>query len=302
MSVYNGEKYLGEAIESILNQTFSDFEFLIIDDGSKDNSLHIIKSYDDDRIRLVVNEKNIGQSATLNKGIQIAFGKYIARMDQDDISAPMRLMREVDILNLSPEIGLVSTNYYVINANGFISETPLLKKTLTGGEVEWRLFWGNPIVHPSVMYRSELVKLLSGYSENYSYHLEDYVLWFRFLEISKVTVIKEPLFYLRKHDLNATKIVYKLHLKEINKATRHVLMKRLLCEVSPESIDLIRNSYNGISPSFSHVRMALVILINAYKYLIRKYPLNTHQKRYIQSDLFNRIIRVIKQPLSSAFP
>ena len=89
--VYNGAKYLNEAIDSILNQTFSDFEFLIIDDGSTDQSIDLIKTYEDPRIQLFENEVNIGQSATLNKGLRLARGKYIARMDQDDISTLDRL-------------------------------------------------------------------------------------------------------------------------------------------------------------------------------------------------------------------
>ena len=88
MPVYNGEKYLREAIDSILNQTFTDFEFLIINDGSTDSSVEIINSYDDSRIRLIHNEKNLKLVATLNKGLDLARGKYIARMDCDDISLP----------------------------------------------------------------------------------------------------------------------------------------------------------------------------------------------------------------------
>ena len=88
MPNYNAEKYLAEAIQSILNQTFTDFEFLIIDDASKDNSVNKIKPYNDPRIRLVENEKNFGLSKTLNKGIDLANGKYIARIDQDDLSLP----------------------------------------------------------------------------------------------------------------------------------------------------------------------------------------------------------------------
>ncbi len=96
MPVYNGAKYLNEAIDSILKQTFSDFEFLIIDDGSTDQSIDQIMLYDDPRIRLVENKNNLGQSETLNKGINLATCKYIARMDQDDISMPERLERHTE--------------------------------------------------------------------------------------------------------------------------------------------------------------------------------------------------------------
>jgi len=98
MPVYNAERFLSEAMDSILNQTLINFEFLIIDDGSHDSSLKIIRSYDDPRIRLVQNEKNLGISATLNKGINLASADLIARMDADDISYPERLQKQYDYL------------------------------------------------------------------------------------------------------------------------------------------------------------------------------------------------------------
>ena len=111
MAVYNGEKFLKEAMESILTQTFTDFEFLIINDGSTDNSVKIIEEFNDPRIRLIHNEKNLKLIASLNKGISLAKGKYIARMDCDDISMPYRLEKEVDFLENSLEYGLVGTCY-----------------------------------------------------------------------------------------------------------------------------------------------------------------------------------------------
>src|SRR5688572_25142970 len=102
MPVYNAEKYLKEAIDSILQQTLTDFEFLIIDDGSTDASVRIIRSYADSRIRLVQNETNAGITVTLNKGIELAKAPLIARMDADDISYPMRLQRQYDFFLAHP--------------------------------------------------------------------------------------------------------------------------------------------------------------------------------------------------------
>ncbi len=109
MSVYNGEKYLREAIDSILNQTFKDFEFLIIDDGSTDSSADIIRSYTDFRIRLIQNEKNIGLTRSLNKGLKLAKGEYIARMDVDDISLPIRFEKQVSFLDKYEDVKLVGS-------------------------------------------------------------------------------------------------------------------------------------------------------------------------------------------------
>ena len=98
MAVYNGEKFLEEAIGSILKQTFSNFEFIIIDDGSEDTSLKIIKNFKDKRISILENNKNIGLSASLNKGIKLSKGKYIAINDSDDNSFPLRLIKQVKFL------------------------------------------------------------------------------------------------------------------------------------------------------------------------------------------------------------
>ena len=106
MPVYNGERYLREAIDSILNQTFKDFEFLIINDGSTDLSVEIIESYADKRISLAHNGQNLGLITTLNRGFDLACGEYIARMDCDDISLPDRLEKQVVFMDNHPEIGI----------------------------------------------------------------------------------------------------------------------------------------------------------------------------------------------------
>jgi glycosyltransferase involved in cell wall biosynthesis len=118
MSVYNGEEHLREAIDSILNQTYKNFEFLIIDDGSTDGSVNIIRSYLDPRIRLIKNKKNIGITRSLNKGLKLARGEYIARMDDDDIAFPERLEKQVRFLNEHVNVGLVGGSDITINGVG----------------------------------------------------------------------------------------------------------------------------------------------------------------------------------------
>src|SRR3712207_1463638 len=108
MPVFNAEKYIRKSIESILNQTFKSFEFLIIDDGSRDNSAGIVRSYADSRIRFIQNDKNLGITATLNKGIELASCELIARMDADDFSYPQRLERQYAYFQKHPDCALVS--------------------------------------------------------------------------------------------------------------------------------------------------------------------------------------------------
>ena len=126
MPVYNAERFLSEAIDSILHQTLTNFEFLIIDDGSTDNSLKIINSYRDQRIILVRNGTNLGITASLNKGIELAKGHLIARMDADDISYPDRLQKQYDYLNQHPDCAMVSTLARVITED---KQTVYIDKT-----------------------------------------------------------------------------------------------------------------------------------------------------------------------------
>lgn len=194
MSVYNGEKFLEEAIESILNQTFSDFEFLIINDGSTDNSVKIIESFEDSRIMLINNEKNLKLIASLNKGVSLAKGKYIARMDCDDISMPDRLEKEVKFLESNQEYGLVGTWYTVIDGEGvekynrsYPSNNELIKLFLS---------LNCPLAHGSIMGKTELFKQ-NAYGSKEHYAVEDYELWVRMAKTTKIHNIPEYLFKYR---------------------------------------------------------------------------------------------------------
>ncbi len=188
MSVYNGEKYLREAIDSILNQTFKDFEFLIVNDGSTDRTAEILRSYHDHRIKIINNEKNMGLTGSLNKGLKIARGEYIARMDADDISLPQRLEKEVAFLDQNKKVGLVGTYYLMINENGKVLHTV---KCLTQDEkLREKLLEGNQFGHGSVMLRAECIKKVGLYREL----AEDFDLWLRISEVYDIANIPEPLY------------------------------------------------------------------------------------------------------------
>lgn len=170
MPVYNAEKFLREAIDSILQQSFAHFEFLILDDGSTDTSVAIIQSYNDPRIRFIQNEKNLGISATLNRGIEVASCELIARMDADDISYPTRLQKQYDFFEANKDVALLSTWVREITETGEVVRvqkwrTPFYYYNLTFE------CW---IYHPTVMYRRSAVLDVGAYSTPYS---EDFDLW-----------------------------------------------------------------------------------------------------------------------------
>ncbi|MFN5442865.1 MAG: glycosyltransferase family 2 protein, partial [Crocinitomicaceae bacterium] len=153
MPVYNGEQYLKEAIESILSQTYVNFEFIIINDGSEDNSEEIILSYNDPRIVYIKNLENLKLIKTLNIGFSKAKGKYIARMDADDISLPRRLEKQVDYLERNPDIGVLGTGVFL---KGEKEISKLLYHT-DDKSLRFALAFYCPFIHPSVVLRKAVL-------------------------------------------------------------------------------------------------------------------------------------------------
>jgi len=178
MSVYNGEKYLRESVESILNQTFSDFEFIIINDGSTDVSREILESYHDERI-VLVHQENVGLTRALNKGLALAKGKYIARQDADDISRPERLEKQVAFMEAIPSVGLLGTRFEFIDENGTIVRTSPLPTE--NSILQDQLISINLFCHASVVIRREALEKAGGYRDFFRYS-QDYDLWLRIAE------------------------------------------------------------------------------------------------------------------------
>jgi len=193
MPVYNGELFLREAIESILNQTFHDFEFLIIDDGSIDQSTAIIASYSDTRIRFFSNGLNHGLIFTLNKGLDLAQGEYIARMDCDDFAFPDRLARQVEFMNQYPDIGLCGTAMKYMNNDIWV------KHPTDHEDIKAGLLFYCTLNHPTVMLRSSVVKSYSLYYDIDCPHTEDYELWTRMAQLTRITNIPDVLLNYRIH-------------------------------------------------------------------------------------------------------
>ena len=194
MSVYNGEYHLREAVSNILRQTFTDFEFIIFNDGSTDGTQAILTSYDDSRIILVQNETNLGLTRSLNKGLRLARGKYIARQDADDVSLPERLEKQVAFLERNPQVCLVGSAIAVLNsANEAVTELIL---PTSDKELQSLLLKRNPFCHGSVMLRRTSVEQLEGYRETF-FRAQDYDLWLRLAEIGQVANLPEVLYQWR---------------------------------------------------------------------------------------------------------
>ncbi|MFX0138285.1 MAG: glycosyltransferase family 2 protein [Candidatus Hodarchaeota archaeon] len=176
MAVYNSDKSVSQAIQSILNQTYSDFEFIIVDDGSTDHTNEIIKDFSnkDKRIKFLRNSTNIGLTRSLNNAIRQSKGEYIGRQDGDDISFPERFQKQIDFLE-------INNDYAFCGCNGIIKQTSEnLLKFFDINEIRKNLILENCFFHPSIVVRKNIFKLYGLYNEKFLYG-QDYELWCRFI-------------------------------------------------------------------------------------------------------------------------
>ncbi len=201
MPVYNAEKYLKYSIESILNQTFLNFQFFIVNDGSDDNSENVILDYanKDKRIVYIKNEHNEGLIHTLNKGIDIINSKYLVRMDADDIAMPERIKKQVEFMESNPEILISGTQIQYFGESNNISDFPLNHKSIHA-----RLLFGSALAHPTIIIQLNKLKAHGlKYDESYL-HAEDYNLWTRAAKVGKLANIDEVLLHYRLEGQNIT--------------------------------------------------------------------------------------------------
>lgn len=224
LPVYNSQDYIKEAIDSILLQSFKNWELIIIDDASSDQTPEIIRICKDKRIICLRNNKNEGVAFSLNKGLKQVTGEYIARIDSDDICLPNRFELQVEFLDNNPKTVIVGANAEIINFSGeVLSVTDL---PTTDIDIRNMLFIRNPLIHPSVMFRKKILDKTGNYNIKFN-GAEDYELWFRMLKFGKAYNFKKPLIKRRIHDNVVTKkFRYKvearallarlLHLKDIS--------------------------------------------------------------------------------------
>lgn len=197
MSVWNGELFLREAVESILEQTFRDFEFIVIDDGSSDRSASILESYriSDSRVR-VYHQQNSGLVESLNRGCRLASGKYIARMDADDVAISNRLLWQVEFMESNPHVGVLGGAVQFINADGRCLNTCILP--VGNKEIKSALLSNCVIVHPTVLIRKDVFLSVGGY-RRCVVDAEDYDLWLRIAESWQVANLEKTVLRRRHH-------------------------------------------------------------------------------------------------------
>lgn len=201
MPVRNGASHVRAAIDSILGQTFADFEFLILDDGSTDSTPEILRSLSDPRVRVVTHPRNIGLVPTLNEGLELARGTFIARQDHDDISHRDRLQRQVAYLLQHPECALLGTEAFA--TIGDEERAYRLLRPAGAEAIRWYLCFDNAFIHSSVMFRRDVLwREYGGYPQ--SLHSEDYALWSRVAATRETANLAEPLLRYREHAASVT--------------------------------------------------------------------------------------------------
>jgi glycosyltransferase involved in cell wall biosynthesis len=196
MSVYNGARFVRQAVDSILAQTMADFEFIILDDASADGTLEILRSYRDPRILILRNNRNVGLAASLNRGISEACGVYVARQDADDHSHPDRLLQQARYLDQNPGVGVVGTaTRWIDDEQNLLQIWPL---GMDNPELQQHLMRTCWLIHGSTMYRRRSVKELGGYDTAMRTG-QDYDLWLRMSETWDLVSLPDVLYVFRRH-------------------------------------------------------------------------------------------------------
>lgn len=263
MPVYNGEKYLKPAIESIMSQTYGDFEFIIINDGSTDETANIVLKYNDSRIKFINDSENIGYTPRLNHGIAAAKGEYIARMDADDISLPDRLKRQAAFLDKNQNIGICGTWYKT-----FGCEESEIKWPLIHDEIKINFLFHNVIGHPTVMFRKNLFEKYNLEYKNDYMPAEDYELWSRAAEYFEFANIPEILLLYRTHETNISQTKIDIRKNNVTRIRKNQLKKLdiILTEQELEIHNsLICNMFENSDEYADAVEKWLLMLINGNK-------------------------------------
>jgi glycosyltransferase involved in cell wall biosynthesis len=289
LSVHNGRRYLREAVQSILDQSFGDFEFLIINDGSTDDSLEILNEFaqSDSRIR-IVSRANRGLTVTLNEGITLARGEFIARMDADDIALPDRLEKQLTYLQDNPECVLVGSRVLLVDPDGLpIRE---ICNQQSHEDIDYSLMThGWPLVHPAVTLRASAVRAIGGYSEKYRTN-QDHDLFLRLAEHGRLANLPDTLLKYRQHEKSISMGNVKKRIDPLEKILEEAHRRRgtisIVKKASPRALSKITHHQN-----WAWAALAAGHLATARKHAlaaIAKMPLSLQSWRMLYCALRGR--------------
>ena len=290
MSVFNGSTHLAPAVESILNQSFTDFEFLIIDDGSTEPVCDRIRDFCDDRIRLV-RQENKGLTISLNRGLALAEAEYVARMDADDLSQPERLKSEFEIISSSSNLDLVGTFFSIIDEHGNM----LKRKELIIDPIYrlWRLLFHNNYGHGTIMFRKSPIVGAGMYDTRLRF-AQDYDLWSRISRKDNTFVIPEFLYQYRMNT-NSEQASVRNYDDQLQAAIWISDRNLRSCNSKLTERDLIelRSLYWEFQmPSVSE--RAPVLAVETLKAFCDKYDLDVRERNYLSSRVALDLVENVK--------
>lgn len=289
LPVYNGEDHLIECIESILNQTFKEFEFIIVDDASTDSTVQLLKDFakKDYRITIITHEVNQKQTAAANTAIKNANGKYLARMDADDLALPNRLEQQVTFMEENPNIGLLGSWVDIIDNDGKILK--IWYTHATNGYLGWNLLFGTGFAHSSVMMRSDIVKNVGYYQ---SPEAEDYDLWSRISRIANVANIPDVL---QQKRVWGGQLALKVP-TETRDCVLQIMKNNINYLLNDDSLDLeMIKEIRKVSDKTPKIRDSQliseikIILLELYNKYLTKFQLTQTEKKKVSRDVFLKL-------------
>lgn len=298
MSAYNAETYIAEAIESVLNQTFTDFEFLIINDGSTDETEKTITCYKDNRIRYY-SQENTGVSKALNIGLNMAEGKYIAKLDADDVCYPTRFQEQYDFMENNPDYVVCGSYADVIDENGNYIYT-FNKIASLNDDIQKEMIYKNSIIHSSSFYLRTAALSVGGYYEPIRQYFEDYMFFSKLITIGKAFNFKKALI---KYRVTPGSISIRTKNRKYNKLVHNVILRGYITE--DEKVFLFtyrkKKAKKNVQLSNHYVTLSRLILLhrrdinNSIKYYKKAFKANPYNVNLLLSGLYMIICYYFKK-------
>lgn len=290
MPLYRSQEFLKESIDSIIRQSFNDFEFLIIVDNASEATVSILDEYvkADSRIKVYYND-DMGLINSLNMGFKAAKGKYIVRMDSDDICLPTRLEKQFLYMEEHPEIGILGTSYEIIDGNG--NTTNIYHPINNPKLIKWRLIYDNCLTHSSVIIRSNILGKTGYYRSNAKY-AEDYDLWARASHITNISNYRDVLIKYRIHDESVSTTRFEDQHKTVLKIIYANISGLLDYDITMENVADLRKVVTGKRLNDSgKINTSIKILSDLYRLFIRNNQLKPGEIGLVTNDLAIKIFK-----------
>lgn len=293
MAVHNGLGYLREAIESILRQTYADFEFILIDDASTDGSWRIMSEYaqSDSRVVLLRNPENRGLTASLNRGLGQIRGAYVARQDDDDVSFPSRFERQVSFLDKCQEVVLVGSSHVDIDEHGI--KRGVKRRPVDDTDIRWHMLYRNGFTHASVMFRADVLHRCGLHYDEALARSQDYDLWSRLLQHGRGANIPEPL-VMRRHHESQVGAQQKQSQRDSSVRTSQENLKRLGIKLRAQEVRLLRDWYVRLPSDLSADDMRLCrVYFHAIRLLAQQSNVDPRVVGRIRRQMIYRLLTAI---------